>query len=876
MSTNNGHIAIRLADFNLIDKNDYVSKELLLNYNNNDLIIPQEDGEVFSFQNYINKINNLKMSIKDHNTNNCHPFVSDKTSGYLSNTDYLKFTNNTESINKIIDLIMKLIDKHMYSVDELDYVLNGNTLTIKECKIRNLLIDASISDINFTLNNTNIKFQTNKWIKIMLVKLDILNNQISIIALDKNEEDKILYDNDIYYWNDITKTYKNENVQFTFIPLLEIDMISKYIKLVTNTEVNDIDDILEKELSIINKNENPYETVSLISNIYKLNNNNENILLSIPFNKDENEIINGNELNKQCNYKSSPFGFMMINSRNIGYPINVPSFKDFILEFYTDKDYLNIKAEEIITINYSSNVLISISLSKDTIKINDTELQFDLNENNKYMEFSIIKKASEIIIRYGSAVKIIKLDGITNTTKFDNLIITSLNTPLGNVNLFKYFDNYNNAINHNLFSNNTIITNNAKTTKFRSIEFDLNYNSSDSRLFNLNIPNTENDIIKSGDCMQLSFFNRICNNTITLSDEASFLIVDNKICRNAINTNLKLNIGDNIMVNEIDVYKVIDNFEGTYYLDKCILEESDKINISVIYPDNNSFFNLYINDILFTNYSIRIIDNSYSIVFREDININSKFKIEFNEELTSDLIIEDINDIQQVTFCDVPSILYKKNEIVFTENSIKIKYNEEILENNDIMIALDSKEVINIKLLGTISKFKNYAQLLDLFNIEVVIAITGGSNDIEIINNNIKSIYNTESKIVKLNIPITSIDENGNFDIDIKTTGNVTNSKLIITDVVINTISKIDLLYAYFNNQLNYITDYLFIDNGEVIYNTCEQVAILCKRRNKAYIRNEDCTITKTLDDDVIIYVNNELFNNEKLILSKRYIYNEG
>lgn len=876
MSVNKGHIAIRLADFNLIDKNDYVAKELLLDYNNNDLIIPQDDNEIFSFQTYIKKLNNLKMSELDHASKNCHPFVSDKKSGYLSNIDYVSFIKNIRDTEKIINLIMKLIDKHMYSVDELTYALNGNTLSITECKISNLLIAADISeDVNFTLPNTNIKYQTTDWIKLIMVKLDILNNQITIISLDKNEENIVNYDDVIYNWDDTTKTYKTKDNKFTLIPLLEVDVITKETNVIAYTGITDTDDILEKELAIVNKNENLFETVSLTSNIYKLNNN-DNILISVPFNKEESEIIQCVDLSKKCNYKSSPFGFMMLNSRNIGNPINVTSFKDFILDFYTDKDYLNIKLEEVITINYSSNALITISLSKDTFKINDEEFQFDFNKNNKYMEFSVIKKGIDIIIRFGSSAKTIKLNEITSTTKFDNLNIVSLNTPLGNVNLFKYFDNYNNALNHNVFSNNSIITNEANSKIFKSIDFDSQYNNNDSRLFNLDIPNTENNIIKAGDSIKLSFFNRICNNMISLTDEAaSFLIVNNKICRNAITTNLKLNSGDNIVINDTDIYKIIDIFEGVCYLDRCVSDGSGNIIVSKPYTDDDSFFNLYINNKLFKNYSIRIIDNSYTITFKEDVNVDSKFRIDFTEELTSDLIIEDINEIQKVTFCDIPAISHRKNEIIFTENLVKINYKEEVLENNDVMIALNSKERINVNLSGSISKFRNYVELLNLFDVEMVIAITGGSNDIKIINNNKEFVYNTESKIIKLNIPITKIDENGNFNIDIETTGVNTNSKLIITDIVINAICKVDLMYTYYNNQLNYITDYLFINNGKVEYNTCEQVAILYKRRNKDYIRKEDCTIIKTLDNDLVIYINNELYNNVELPLSKRYIYNE-
>src|SRR5574344_120668 len=614
MSTNKGHIAIRLADFNLIDKNDYVAKELLLDYNNNDLIIPQDDDKIFSFQDYIKKLNNLKINEADHAGKNCHPFVSDRKSGYLSNIDYISFIKNTEDTKKIINLIMKLIDKQMYSVDELTYTLNDNTLSITECKISNLLIAADISeDVNFTLPNTNIKYQTTDWIKLIMVKLDIINNQITIISLDKTEENIVNYNDTLYNWDDTTKTYKNQDKQFTLIPLLEVNVITKETNMVAYTGIDDANDILEKELAIVNKDEDLFENVNLMSNIYKLNNN-DNILISVPFNKEESEIIQCIDLNKKCNYKSSPFGFMMLNSRNIGNPINVLSFKDFILDFYTDKDYLNIKLEEVITINYSSNTLISISLSKDTFKINDEEFQFDFNKNNKYMEFSIIKKGTDIIIRFGNSVKTIKLDEITSTTKFDNLNIVSLNTPLGNVNLFKYFDNYNNALNHNVFSNNSIITNEANSKIFKSIDFDSQYNNNDSRLFNL--------------------------------------VINNKICKNAITTTLKLNIGDNIVINDTDIYKIIDIFEGVCYLDRCVSDGSGNIIVSKTYSDSDSFFNLYINNKLFKNYSIRIIDNSYTITFKEDVVVDSKFRIDFTEELTSDLIIEDINEIQKVTFCD--------------------------------------------------------------------------------------------------------------------------------------------------------------------------------------------------------------------------------
>ena len=816
-------------------------------------------------QKSINKNNLRKNSEKEESE--IEEFLEEETELEIiyelsKNTSYIHIDNNLLQYCEIrftskIDLSRiksitynKLNDENIISIPNSNLSLD---LSEKIIYIHNINLNISISDIQFIFNIID-KNNNNYVYNLITYSINSFDYEISFpIPFIQNSENiiKIIEKNNNYDFKYLTKIILlnryNEEISFSNFTIknnifeLKLYLI-QYDKYIIKSLVED--DINKKTFD---NEEYILQDFYLEQDIFPINSNTENIIISLNVITEENAI---NKLEKiYCKILETTLCSNQAINKNkivITYEINNKIPFSLIL---IDKDTNNEYKIYFVTYNFDNNInkLCIVSNDIKRVEYQNKNTYFSINTpeyinrnftsliDNKY--YLSVSTFSNLITIYFRRINIINME-IKN---YNNLILID-NTLIQNITFddfsFSIFD-YNKLILVYPINLNTITdSQNLKLT------FEKNVNQKDFikiSLINLENKNTDDFIF---DNENLNGNSNIISGTISLSKpyENQYLNIS------LINQCFDQYIENDIYIKNTYLY-LIDEINNVYF---CYQYSYSQTFIITLHKELNSK--------LFTESYIKLIDMSNGKEIDTKINLNNINNLSFSFEIRAfDIEIgkykiylrgKNISNGEDIQLSEISNF-----DIYFVENEIEIKENTENyliingMKLENIEIKLEKKIIIE-QINKIILKFKNETEIEMtnyslIYNGEIIIVDTSNINFDEI-GTYIFTVYDIQNNYV-------------NFNVITKNIFSLSNNIFFINDKSNQIDLSITLLTDNFKDMNNEILDAINFRNRFYIKENNIISKLNCPM-NKVSTPNLICyydIINKNIGNKIYIYYSN-------------------
>ena len=859
--TEQRRLAYIFNDINSLDLNQLKVHEVLLDYKNNDIIIVKEDKSTFSLFDYIGE--KTKNFLKDSHMElaNQHLCANETRNGFMSMDDFKLLYKCAEGLTEISKYLLLSQNESFTSESLLYRIENDNELYI-EVIIKN--------------NNVSIRPSNNRVVVPERPSIDFINAYSKVgykdclIAIDINDDykikifdnvvfndDFILADGKTFTYNSNTKLFVNDNGnQIKLMPLYKIRLRNSSLISSENIlgKLNN-DNLIDNEIIDISRVALPNSTLqkllqNSIPNLYNsfgakihskvLQSNikshtNEDTKLYISMNKNQNDLITGQTLKKKVIYKKSPFGYMARKSLSDGDYISLNDIEDFCLEVLIDN-----------TSSFNTDNVINdnVIVLKDSKLTSILELQafndgkFKLNA----LSNGLMKTLSEFQIDRSIDYQFIKLavnDGIIeiyldevllDREPIDSLEVKFLSVPTLNISFgelrIEPYGYVNKVINKNVYLTSTNVSNDDDLIISREA-FSCN---SESDKFTIDYTSHDNII----DYIDVYFENQLVDQAIEEKDKIE-AIEGNKIY---IKNCKDYNIGEYInIINGIDnikeLYQIKDIVDDIMYLDKLVDDEFigyyvSKYQLTVPIKLFNKSGELLHCKIIKYDYYIRI-------YFNEAYSINDEFIIQFITVMDNSKIVDKIASVDAVQFANKYDVTTTDVLQTLDAHNVNMSCNgiiiNDSIKNKPLVAIGDSIEFdIDFNIFDFIKSYSNNSPILRNMSICALFNISGGSNDILI---NDKKI-NTKGNIIPYVLDNIPIAEDGTVEIKIKTNKDITNGKVITSDLRVLLLVK---GYEAFSieNINKQITDFGIINNNKILINSADQTSVFIVEKIEDY-----------------------------------------
>lgn len=875
---NDKRLAYIFNDINSLDINNLKKHEVLLDYNNNDIIVVKEDGTLFSMFNYIAEKTKRFLNDTHMTLENQHLLANSKRSGFMSLNDYNLLQLCSNKISEIAEQIL-LNKKESYNIKSLDYTIEG----------KKIIVDAVIKNNNLSIipknNIINIPNRPSKDFINAYTKQGYMD---CLVYVNENYEMKLLTNVILNETSIITleKTYiYNENMNI-FINSEEIIIPLYKIRLRNNTLISSEnimgkltnDDIVENEIIDIARHERPNESLErlLLKNIHNVYNSfgfkdhskilmtnlipedyNDNYLY-ISMNKDQYDKLSNQSLNKNPIYKKSPYGYMARKALSIGDYITLNDLSKFTFEILINNrsfdisdinesfvQFKDVSLNDKINVQVYSNGVVEIDAVQNNELSLITKLNLDLKTDYAFLKLNIGNDLIEIYLNEELMYRD-KIDDI----KIKYLLIPTMNIGFGEVRIAKY-GYINPIINKNTYlitnsANDSIIVETDTISKDENgLKTTSDFNIVDGKIAYIDV-SFENQIVDQMDSYSYDIINGIDGNIIYIDNTWQYKQGD------------IITITDGIS-NIQNQYRVNDLTDESLILDKIVPYNYENYKVSKwhvpikLYDKNN---NEVICHIIKNDYWVRIfLDQEYTE--------NSKFKIEFISLLDNGKIPSKIKSVESVQFGDKYTIHSKNKLKTISTQNVDITFNDILVDGsikNKPLVAINDNIACNIKfnIYDFIRPYVKSSPIINNMVIEASLLICGGNNDVWV---NGKKL-NTESSIIPYKITDLEVDLNGDVNINITTETQNTIGKLIISDINIDlSVNGFDAFII--ENQDNQITDFGIVNDEKILINSKDPVYIYIFELIPHYEVLEEIEEDRILTQEINGWV---LYNSNNLI----------
>lgn len=901
-------IRFQLLNIEDVDPKDYVPHELFAK-GENDLVMIDSNCKPFPFLDFIIKKLNQKVGLNHLNTSEAHAIVDSKTSGFMSSALYDLLNKNTNTISELAYEIGVNRSMNPYSIDLLEYILDGNTITIKNAIISNGAWIARLYNHAIMLKERPKKEFINKDNKsgyrddlILIKMLDGKNGELLYISDCIYTEDIIYFGNTTLRYNSNFHYYKANDDTIIYIPLLKIRMRNNELISINNIngyltesinkfEVEDIsrhkiatsklNDLLEDIIKEYKENGNMYsnsQMIKILSTRKEREDVKNNVLLYLPLNGNDIEQKTEQRLNKEMRYRTSPFGKMMRNALKSGDIISFDQQNKFILEFLFCNE--NVTTESVIRLfNQNLKCISELTIDKKVITINiNNQSIYNLDMSN-FEKFSFVKlyydTSGQLIVYVNNKILCDKI--IEPFEAIKKIQIPALSTEIGEIVIGTPL--YQNSINDNniLIPNDTFISTENHIYK-NSSTFDI-YTVNDELNVVMDMKNT--GLIQPGDIMNVYF-----NNEIIDSYEEKYSIVN--IIGNKILTtdNSAFKIGDVILIGNIDTrynetYNIINKDKDFIYLDKVISKSAIGYNIFNI----NDSLGVIIKDNKGKQLTNIIKDRfSASVVFTEEYDVRTRFTIEYFYKKDKENIINKIDDIESV---------YMNGEVLksishggyYKKSDMTVYYNDEyitpLITKDQEKYDVFRSEDINLSISIFLSDFMNCSavpleEITKIFDIKFITHVGTTKGGAIRINN--KEIKTEPNIVIPYSIDIEPTpDHVYKFKINV-TNENPNNNTLILGDTIFMIEFKENISQKFFKPvESGPINDYICLNKNKSLFvSNTDNLDIICNYKEDNYVNISDYEVLVTNGDYKLIKGSNNLImftiNNKFYYLDKYYI----
>lgn len=828
MPTEYRRFVYKPEDVNVVkEKGVLKAHEVLLNYDNNDIILIQEDLTEWSLIDFIKDSLADKLSNEHLKLSNAHKIVSDKNNGFMS-IEQLKVLNESkELLEEIKNKIIITEDLSDIEIINKGFELNENDITVK----LSVKLGSFIYKINKTLSvldRPDIDFvgmSGKKGIRYDLI--DIIVNENNLLDVEYKADIKILensvYDNDEIYeyrkgylYNEEKRIFPVYTIEVRNNSKFSIENENGFIK--ENLEPNDIYDF---------KIDYDFTKTRYMTSLKNTNYAKNSIIAYVPFNGDSIEKKSGIDLNKNISFQNSPYGYMMRSCVNEGNMIDINKQKNFSCEFLISSDYTN---EELVSFyNSVLEKLLSIYIEDDKLYIKDM--------NEVIAKTNIIKDNFIFInIKFMSTLQFVQIsqNGKNEMQLNTNLDLSSIrkfqindiNTPIGQFIVFNNTSYSNDLISNNLNLFNKSELYNEKVITYREMTFSI-YDSNE--YFNVSVNKFNPNKLAKGDYFVFNF-----NKNLAIYSDKTFKIISHSGNKLTLEDGHNLEEGDIVTIKKYrDYYNTVILFvDGNdVYINKI---PNFSLYNAIIYniDKNSSYFNLYFGDEKLPNIE-RVSKSIYKVYIDRDIPLDATFKIEFNEILNEKFEIEEMTSVlfdNELALSNVLETTFDKSEITINYNGVKLS--NTFLQNEKVMFINDSIELDCMIYLNDFIDISDINPLLfnDMIHVSAEIEMSSGSNNLYINDRlykrgNIVSTYKVTNEIDKL------IDSNGVMHIRIKTEKGTKRGKLLLGNFKIRLygVNRKNNLF-YLKNENNKITDFVMRKN-DVIYIKTDKECLIETRK---------------------------------------------
>jgi hypothetical protein len=744
--------------------------------------------------------------INDYLINNFDNITYDGNSLYYNNIiiDNKLYLSNEFTYDISKNVIYRSIDNYNKVNNEIISWFNGNNISVFGFNLIQLLNHLSnvglllINGLNNMTISDSIYYNYDNLLKFMMNNIyNKYKDNLNDISVDFKSSDIITkYNYSIQFNDSLINSNNTFYIDFLngvnidiLVPLNQADVVLYPDKLLFKTDINiqNTDYLMVKEEKIFNITSLKclgYNyilsfndiNVSFIDNIYyrgtllTINNNNLQTKLSVLlvdkniFKLTTNDIF---ELRMNVSIKDITNNYITFYNNNINFVNNKTFLKSKENYYLLSKDNTgyfinNINNDITNNITNDNDLLLVLNINPNLIEYTDQVVYSLLLDNNIYDDYNPTNN-------YINPLNFKLIDSNNNKTIVPmNIFSLSINemNPSNNINLyFNYIDSYyidNNYIDNNNNNNNVIYI-----------------------IPNNNLPITTKSIIYVYD----TTLNEIVNNkpSINLIDKTSTNINYNNNLQSSYiyvtNNYLPTNINNinYIIKNSWDILNFTIN--NIFYILTFTLPND------FVYNTNSTY---YINSLFIKNDDITIIENTITII------------MPINKILSSDIVIfeqyyNSPSNLIPLTFIDLTK----------TYNYKQLKYFKklgEIITNEVVSIEKQNEYLYNID------------AIIPLCNDTKIYIYNNNENIVDIISNNIKSIY------FKQNNNITQFTLSSNID-EIELLNNtrfMQVNSFNVTCTVTNNIIYIPIPNDFIiNNSDNYYYSFnnIMIDKNEIIIN---------------------------------------------------------
>lgn len=820
-----------------------VAHEILLNYNTNDINIIEEDGtSVWSLQEYIAKKLADKLGPQHALSSNAHMIVSENNNGFMSKDMFKNLSKTSTNLGYVISLIKETeklngvnIKYKKIQLDEQDNtflnvyveIYNGFLFKIE----KNLHIPVRPQK-EFTNLDGNVgirkdlivlEYNDKKLLDLNYYTNISINSQEKIIAIES--------ENNIFDYDEKQNKLEDSKGKIMY-PLYIIEMKNNEFVSADNIYGKLSDELDPTEIYDFEITHERIET-----SIYKTNVKKQlttSTIFYIPFNLSSKDIISGQDIGKINSYKKSPFGYMLQSSYNFGNYLAIEKLTKFSFEFMIDTTHVS---DETIIEFLDQNIINVFNIS-----IEGKELVITDNINNQLRTFLPKEKFSFIRIAVNSSLHVLTvfvnektIGSITTTLDLSSirqLYIPAMKTSIGELFMTKNINYYNKDIKNNFKLFEQSIFYGDKKVIDKEFTFKL---TDENKFFKIIPYNSTPNKLVSGDYLLLSF-----NDNLSLVPDNTFEIKEysgNKII--VPNNNFK----------EGDIVTIENSFNNVFNT-KIISKNSDIVYIEEI--PNFNLLNCKIYNISTDSSYFKLTYNGldvgdiykdkdfYKVFIKEEIPMNTEFKIKFKKIIDSEKDLDNTN-VKEVLFDNQIAISYTDTVFTFNMERLTFKYNgnylnKDYISKGNLLFMNDFIEIeisMNIKDFVDISKVT--PELLNkAVNINSEIELSSGSNEVEI--NGEKFNRGNLITTYRLNNNNIKIEDDGTVKIIIKTKKQAKEGKLLLKSLsIMFSINFLDTdrnskSFLLFDPVAYRVTDYILLKNDEIFLNSNKECTIVIEK----------------------------------------------
>lgn len=808
-------IAYVLKDINTINEVDLKPNEILIDNENDDFVFITKSGKPIKVKGYITDVIENLLT-KNHMTeSNQHTIANYNFSGFMAPEDKILLDLLKQSVVEFDDMLQNNIMNSKILINKFDYNISDRNMDMF------VLLD-NAGHMSSLTGKINLGDRPNRGF-VNIQGATGYRNDIIFIECGPEKQAELKIEFDIIYSDDMIKigdkTYNYDKDRAVY-NIDGINVICPIIlirrrndQLVSEININgrySNNYISQEELFDISRNNLPNISYDRVLEIfrekldngitYSLTENTKIIKSNIPYNTDpattlsyvsfnNNDIekVSGLPLDKNCTFKSSPFGAMMVYSEKEGNAVSVNNNGDeFKIDMLIDIGNIsNVNKQSIISLynpllsdpifkfNYDGAESFSVEYNNYTNRFNVSELN---NITNRYIFVTILIARHNIsVILNNKIVALMNID--VDLYNIGSFKINATTIPLGNVVVSNAVDSLDNPyVNDNVILLEKFdIATRENILEYKEVQFTPKNLVDISEDFTISIYNdgVKSNQIKQNSLIELNFNKELVYMINPISKikniNGNVLLLENDHYNTIENLN-KFKIGDNIMISKDD--KGIES----RYIYEIILIEDNKIIIDK--PLDGSFIGYYVSNMEDTNY-IQLIDstqtvignvgirnNTVKIISKRNYTSDSPFKLSYICKKPKSEIIECIKDIESVTFNDTKlesvsskliktvglsetSIMFNNNNVPKTGNSVAI-YNEP----SDINLS------IKYDLINTINQ-RSYTSLNNILDVSCNMSIY---TDTPLYIND-KFVY-LDEYIREITVPVT-ISRDGIVEINI-------------------------------------------------------------------------------------------------------------